>query len=847
MAIASELFPFQIEALDKLRSFCKKAKRDYEEDGENTIISLAAPTGAGKTIIMSALIEKILCGDGNNKKEQNSIFIWLSDDPDLNEQSMHKVERETRFQLPIDSLEIISDESFDMAEFQDGKVYFLNIQKLSKSSNLTKKGDDREHTIWQTLQRTIENKGHRLYFIIDEAHRGTSKASETKQANSIMQKFIFGSPEDELSKMPIVIGMSATVDRFTELIKDSGSTTRSWAIDAEKVKDSGLLKDDIEISYPGDNQMQRGMAILKYATREWMEKCKHWEDYCKKEHEPMVYPVMVIQVENGHGDKISETNLDECLKTVEEEFGRSLYQGEVAHSFGDPKTDININGLKVPYVEPSRIDESQKVRIVFFKESLSTGWDCPRAETMMSFRTANDYTYIAQLMGRMVRTPLHRRIEGDESLNNVHLFLPNYNSENVQRVIDALSSKDGEGIPSNIKKKPVGNSDEQELHVAEDKKEVFEWLNALQLKTYVFNRFKVNNYLTSLFNLAYLAANTQGCDPDAAVRVSKQICKMIFDYIADLKADGTYNNKVHDIKQFILTESKMEYLTENKLKDASNLVLELTDYDIEREFARADSKLKNVGQRYIRDNYDEEDPMKPKVEVILFVQSEECMAELDKYAKDTFYQYQRNYRKYLSKFSENIKSKYDKYTREGEDVSPHSLKLPNPIYLPKGENQWEDRKHLFVDDEGKALFTLNSWEKEVIIEAEKKPDFVCWLRNQDRKPWSLCIPYTMNEKKHPFYPDFIIIRKDAHGGYLLDIVEPHKKDEDNVPKAKAMAKYAEEADGDVERFEMTRMYGDKMLRLDFANPAISNLLSYASKYDDDYLDELFKKIHSSNK
>ena len=411
----------------------------------------------------------------------------------------------------------------------------------------------------------------------------------------------------------------------------------------------------------------------------------------------------------------------------------------------------------------------------------------------MSFRTANDYTYIAQLMGRMVRTPLHRRIEGDESLNNVHLFLPNYNSENVQRVIDALSSKDGEGIPSNIKKKPVDNSDEQELHVAEDKKEVFNWLNDLQLKTYVFNRFKVNNYLTSLFNLAYLAANTQGCDPDAAVRVSKQICKMIFDYIAGLKAEGTYNNKVRDIKQFILTESKMEYLTENKLKDASNLVLELTDYDIEREFARADSKLKNVGHRYIRDNYDEEDPMKPKVEVILFVQSEECMSELDKYAKATFYQYKHDYRKYLSKFSESVKSKYDKYTREGEIVSDHSWKLPNTIYLPKGEELFE--KHLFVNNEGKALFPLNGWESDVIIEAENDPTVVCWLRNQHMKQWALCLTYTMNEKKHPFYPDFIIVRKDGQGGYLLDIVEPHKKDEDNVPKAKAMAKYAEEAEG----------------------------------------------------
>ena len=840
MAIASELFPFQIEALDKLRSFCKKAKRDYEDDGENTIITLAAPTGAGKTIIMSGLIEKILCGDEENKSERNSIFIWLSDDPELNEQSMHKVERETRYKLPIGSLEIIREDSFDKAELEDGKIYFLNIQKLSKSSNLTKKGDGREYTIWQTLQRTIEQKGHRLYFIIDEAHRGTSRAADTRQANSIMQKFIFGSPHDELSKMPIVIGMSATIDRFTELIKDSDSTKRSWPIDAEKVRDSGLLKEEIEISYPGDNQMQRGMAILKYATREWMEKCQHWEAYCKREQEPTVYPVMVIQVENGRGDNISETNLDECLKTVEEELGRSLYEGEVAHSFGDPKTELNINGLKVPYVEPSRIDESQKVRIVFFKESLSTGWDCPRAETMMSFRPANDYTYIAQLMGRMVRTPLHRRIEGDESLNNVHLFLPNYNSENVQRVIDALSSKDGEGIPTKIKKNAVGSSDEQELHVADDKKDVFEWLNGQQLKTYVLSKYRVSNYLTSLYNLAYLAANTQGCDLDAAVRVTKEIVEMICQHIDKLKADGQYNNKVRDIRQFILTESKMAYMKENKLKDSSNLVLELTDYDIEREFARADARLKNAGLRYVRDYYDEEDPQRPKIDVILFVQDEACLAQLDKYAKTRFYQYQHDYRKYLSKYSESVKSKYDKYTREGEEVSNHSWMLPHTIYLPKGEEVFEH--HLFVDEEDKASFSLNEWEKEIVQDAVNEPGFVCWLRNQDRKPWSLCIPYEMNGKIHPFYPDFIIVRQDSTGGYLLEIVEPHRKDEDNVPKAKAMAKYAKESEGCVERFEMTRKYGPKMLRLDFANPAVSHYLSEANSYDDDYLDELFRKV-----
>ena len=35
--MTSTLFPFQTEALDKLRSFCKKAKRDYKDDGEEEL------------------------------------------------------------------------------------------------------------------------------------------------------------------------------------------------------------------------------------------------------------------------------------------------------------------------------------------------------------------------------------------------------------------------------------------------------------------------------------------------------------------------------------------------------------------------------------------------------------------------------------------------------------------------------------------------------------------------------------------------------------------------------------------------------------------------------------------
>jgi len=64
----------------------------------------------------------------------------------------------------------------------------------------------------------------------------------------------------------------------------------------------------------------------------------------------------------------------------------------------------------VRYLAPSAISADPDARVVLFKSSLNTGWDCPRAEVMLSYRSATDRTHIAQLVGRMVRTPLARHI-----------------------------------------------------------------------------------------------------------------------------------------------------------------------------------------------------------------------------------------------------------------------------------------------------------------------------------------------------------------------------------------------------------------------------------------------------
>lgn len=448
-----ELFPFQKTALARLRQSVATALGNYRSTHTPQVVSYTAPTGAGKTIVMSALIEDIYYGDELYPEQPEAIFIWLSDSPQLNEQSRLKIDLKAD-KIRLNQCVVISDDAFDMETLEDGHIYFLNTQKLSKSSNLTKHSDGRQYTIWETLSNTVRDKADRLYFIIDEAHRGAQSARDLTKNTTIMQKFLKGSEADRLPPMPVVIGMTATPQRFNRLAEGIQSTTHYVRTTSDEVRASGLLKDRIIITYP--EHSGNDMAVLQAATDEWRHKWDHWYQYCYEQHYGQVNPILVIQVQNGSGHQISATDLDECLRIMEERLGDRFLEGQVVHAFGEGTPTIQIGGLDVPYCEPSRIADDKRIKVVFFKETLTTGWDCPRAEVMMSFRRAVDHTYIAQLLGRMVRTPTQQHINVDETLNDVHLYLPQFNEATVYDVVKALQDEEGATISTDIEAEEMG-------------------------------------------------------------------------------------------------------------------------------------------------------------------------------------------------------------------------------------------------------------------------------------------------------------------------------------------------------------------------------------------------------
>ena len=79
-----------------------------------------------------------------------AIIVWLSESPELNQQSKDKIDGKAD-KITLSQTVTIMDESIDQELLDEGHIYFLNTQKLGKSSNLTKHSDNRQYTIWETL------------------------------------------------------------------------------------------------------------------------------------------------------------------------------------------------------------------------------------------------------------------------------------------------------------------------------------------------------------------------------------------------------------------------------------------------------------------------------------------------------------------------------------------------------------------------------------------------------------------------------------------------------------------------------------------------------------------------
>ncbi|MZH76199.1 DEAD/DEAH box helicase [Collinsella aerofaciens] len=447
-----ELFDFQKNAVAELLRKMQSMRRSYEEDDSLSAVSLTAPTGAGKTVVSAAVAEGLFYGNDLFPGDDRAVILWLSDSPSLNEQTMKRFDRATDLLSGATTMEAIGPEfAKNHRKLMPGHVYFLNRQLLSARGRLANEAEG-GRTFYDVLSETIEDPDIHLFLFIDEAHRGLGGDATPDATNKTIYAKLIDGQDGKNPPMPIVVGISATPERFNAAMsgRKNRDTKAPVNVPVSEVRESGLIKDTIELRTPkraADTKHQD----LTLACAKLAQASKNWKEYCTAHGiSPVVIPLMVVQVE----DKVSDATLEAICAQIHKTLPWLDISDCFANVFGEHE-DITTPAGKIPYCPPEDVAERTEIRVLFAKDAVSTGWDCPRAEVIYSRRKRNDPTYIAQLIGRMIRTPLARRIDSVEELNTVACYLPEYDAQTVESVVERLKEDNVPVASANIIKNPA--------------------------------------------------------------------------------------------------------------------------------------------------------------------------------------------------------------------------------------------------------------------------------------------------------------------------------------------------------------------------------------------------------
>ncbi|WP_417475015.1 type III restriction endonuclease subunit R [Luteimonas mephitis] len=756
---------------------------------------------------------------------------------------MHREQTRFRLMESADRLRhsdmVVVEHPFSRRKFEAGKIYFLNTQKLGRKSLLVRgfEGDDglfesarpdaQAFTLWDTIRNTVEDPDLTLYLVLDEAHRGMGNASVER--STIVQRLING--ERGIPGIPVVWGISATVERFNTAMQVAKGRTRlpDVKVDSKRVQDSGLLKDTIALDIP-DEDGRLDTVLVRRAAEKLKESTQGWAEYAVHQGSgETVVPLMVFQVPNKPNRGDIGKALDIIFQTWPE-----LPPDSVANVFGEHATE-QFDSHSVPYISPEQVQDQTWVRVLLAKDAISTGWDCPRAEVMVSLRAAQDATHITQLLGRMVRTPLARRIPGNDRLNAVDCLLPFFDEATVREVVKALTDG-GDGVP------PMGRvlvNPRQMMPNPGVTEAVWQKFTSLPSQTRPQRGAKAPIRLTALAQELV----DDGLLPGAGRKAHARMHEVLDAFVAARQADFEKKRAAVRTVQgrtLIANVETGEMRDESFSEEADTAVVNdgyrrtarILSPDITRTYTEVRAARKDEAE----DDF-EEALIEAREDVAAIGLLNNLEQEFDSAAKKLSDDWLAEYGGQIKQLPHDRQEAYRQITalsREPQDVDLVRPELwieatavreagGEPKPLPTYES------HLLCDEHGLYPQDFKSdWEKTVLRTEAQRDGFRFWYRNPGRPSQdSLGIAYRLDGDTQIMRPDFVFFAE-VDGGIVADIVDPHGLQyADALAKLQGLAIYAAEHADTYRRIESVAEVKGKLRVLDLTSDAVRRAVADA--------------------
>lgn len=326
---------------------------------------LRAPTGSGKTFIISRVLESL-------SAQRATLWLWFVPFVNLVQQTEDALAANCAGLVPV---------MLSRGRNQDaraGMVLLSTAQGVARArdrnAGYNADGDDDTRTLAEFVARA-RAQGLSIGLVVDEAHIGLDKTTE------------FGKFARWLNADFFIMATATPKDaRLLEFLQQAGkSAFESFAASRDEVVNARLNKRYIEaVVYDLRQSVQTVADLKRTVLRQAWKRSQRIKRQLQAAGVPLS-PLLLVQVANG-GKTVEETEQD-LIRLC------GVHPGLIGkHSSDDPD----------PVLMAAIANDSSK-EVLIFKQSAGTGFDAPRAFVLASTKSVNDADFAMQFIGRVMR------------------------------------------------------------------------------------------------------------------------------------------------------------------------------------------------------------------------------------------------------------------------------------------------------------------------------------------------------------------------------------------------------------------------------------------------------------
>jgi type III restriction enzyme len=387
------LAQYQLNAVDAMAETLRTVSALHDREPEHRtrisrelgVILLQAPTGSGKTLMLGRALEAV-----RGQLSAKTVWFWFAPYAGLVTQTRSALTAQCG---ALRQRDVYADREASAA--RDGDVFvqtWASVAVVKKESRKVRSDKEASLSV-DSMIAELRERGFRIGVVIDEAHLNFGSGA------AATADFFLNVLSPDFTVLATATPNDAKLEKFE---RDAGLKVASRVTVArEAVVKAGLNKIGLMVGVLRFKEEDRALIDTEVATLTagWSQHSFIKDKLAEKGIS--LTPLMLVQVEDQQEGK------EDPVARVKERL----------IEIGVPEKAIAVHTSGEPDPAFHTLAYDPEIEVLVFKLAVATGFDAPRAWTLVSVRPSRGRDFGLQIVGRIMRVhPLVRPLHGTEPL-----------------------------------------------------------------------------------------------------------------------------------------------------------------------------------------------------------------------------------------------------------------------------------------------------------------------------------------------------------------------------------------------------------------------------------------------